>query len=81
MTNRGTTRRTVLTGAAALGAAATLPLPLAGPAHAGSGTARTGAPDAAALRARWHTLLTGGPDLDRDDERIAAAVARVGRAG
>ncbi|MFJ7414121.1 acetylxylan esterase [Streptomyces sp. NPDC098077] len=82
MTNRGTTRRTVLTGAAALGAAATLPLTPAGPAHAASGTtARTGAEDAAALRTRWHTLLTGGPGLDRDDARIAAATARVGRAG
>ncbi|WP_257139070.1 twin-arginine translocation signal domain-containing protein, partial [Streptomyces sp. rh34] len=59
MTNRGTTRRTVLTGAAALGAAATLPLTIPGPAHAASGTARTGAEDAAALRTRWHTLLTG----------------------
>ncbi|NED26409.1 twin-arginine translocation signal domain-containing protein, partial [Streptomyces anulatus] len=34
MTNRDTTRRTVLAGAAALGVAATLPLALAGPAHA-----------------------------------------------
>lgn len=82
MTNRGTTRRTVLTGPAALGAAATLPLTPAGPAHAASGTtARTGAEDAAALRTRWHTLLTGGAGLDRDDARIAAATARVGRAG
>ncbi|MDX3486658.1 polysaccharide lyase 8 family protein [Streptomyces sp. ID05-18] len=81
MTNRDTTRRTVLTGAAALGVAATLPLALAGPAHAASGAARTSAEDAAALRTRWHTLLTGGPDLDRDDERIVAATARVGRAG
>ncbi|MYR54444.1 hypothetical protein GTY83_35885 [Streptomyces sp. SID4928] len=39
MTNRGTTRRTDLTGAAALGAAATLPPALAPPAHAASGPA------------------------------------------
>lgn len=81
MTNRDTTRRTVLTGAAALGVAATLPPALAGPAHAASGAARTAAEDAPALRFRWHTLLTGGPDLDRNDERIVAATARVGRAG
>ncbi|SCE63066.1 hypothetical protein GA0115261_116661, partial [Streptomyces sp. OspMP-M43] len=46
MTNRGTTRRTDLTGAAALGAAATLPPALAPPAHAASGPAT--AEDAAA---------------------------------
>lgn len=70
----GTTRRTVLAGAAALGAAVTLPLTLTpGAAHAAAG-------DAAALRARWHTLLTGGPGLDLADERIAAAVARTGKA-
>ncbi|MET7447270.1 polysaccharide lyase 8 family protein [Streptomyces sp. NBC_01693] len=70
----GTTRRTVLAGAAALGAAVTLPLTLTpGAAHAAAG-------DAAALRARWHTLLTGGPGLDLTDERIAAAVARTGKA-
>ncbi|MGP3750292.1 polysaccharide lyase 8 family protein [Streptomyces sp. IBSNAI001] len=70
----GTTRRTVLAGAAALGAAVTLPLPLTpGAAHAAAG-------DAAALRARWHTLLTGGSGLDLADERIAAAVARTGKA-
>ncbi|MEU4175669.1 hypothetical protein [Streptomyces sp. NPDC026589] len=59
MANPGTARRTVLTGAAALGAAATLPLALAGPAHAASGTARTGTEDAAALRTRWR--LRPGP--------------------
>ncbi|MFD4902896.1 polysaccharide lyase 8 family protein [Streptomyces sp. NPDC058411] len=70
----GTTRRTVLAGAAALGAAVTLPLTLTPEAaHAAAG-------DAAALRARWHTLLTGGPGLDLADERIAAAVARTGKA-
>ncbi|MFD5141113.1 polysaccharide lyase 8 family protein [Streptomyces sp. NPDC058378] len=70
----GTTRRTVLAGAAALGAAVTLPLTLTpGAAHAAAG-------DAAALRARWHTLLTGGPALDLADGRIAAAVARTGKA-
>ncbi|MFJ6850527.1 polysaccharide lyase 8 family protein [Streptomyces sp. NPDC091271] len=70
----GTTRRTVLAGAAALGAAVTLPLTLTpGAAHAAAG-------EAGALRARWHTLLTGGPGLDLGDERIAAAVARTGKA-
>ncbi|MFH9614170.1 polysaccharide lyase 8 family protein [Streptomyces pratensis] len=70
----GTTRRTVLAGAAALGAAVTLPLTLT------PGTAHAAASEAGALRARWHTLLTGGPGLDLADERIAAAVARTGRA-
>ncbi|MFF2729490.1 polysaccharide lyase 8 family protein [Streptomyces sp. NPDC058008] len=70
----GTTRRTVLAGAAALGAAVALPPALAPrAAHAAAG-------EAGALRARWHTLLTGGPGLDLTDERIAAAVARTGRA-
>ncbi|WP_327328900.1 polysaccharide lyase 8 family protein [Streptomyces sp. NBC_01208] len=70
----GATRRTVLAGAAALGAAATLPLTLTpGIAHAAAG-------EAGALRVRWHTLLTGGPGLDLTDGRIAAAVARTGRA-
>ncbi|MFF1835486.1 polysaccharide lyase 8 family protein [Streptomyces sp. NPDC058231] len=74
--NRGTTRRTVLTGAAALGAAAALPLtPTAARAHAAEA-----AGDAAALRSRWHTLLTGGPGLDLTDPQIAATVARIGRA-
>ncbi|MEU8678884.1 polysaccharide lyase 8 family protein [Streptomyces sp. NPDC048560] len=72
--NPGTTRRTVLATAAALGAAVALPVSLsAGTAHAAVG-------DAAALRGRWHTLLTGGPGLDLADARIAAAVARIGRA-
>ncbi|MER7726701.1 polysaccharide lyase 8 family protein [Streptomyces sp. NPDC096323] len=72
----GTTRRTVLAGAAALGAAAALPLALP------PGTAHAADPvdDAASLRARWHTLLTGGPGLDLTDARIAAAVARIGKA-
>ncbi|MGW2652344.1 polysaccharide lyase 8 family protein [Streptomyces sp. NPDC001478] len=75
-TTRGTTRRTVLAGAAALGAAAALPLTgAAGGAHAAEPAA-----DAAALRVRWHTLLTGGPGLDLADPRIASAVARTGRA-
>lgn len=73
-TTRGTTRRTVLVGAAALGAAAALPL-TAGTAHAADPV-----DDAASLRTRWHTLLTGGPGLDLTDARIAAAVARIGRA-
>ncbi|EST33912.1 polysaccharide lyase 8 family protein [Streptomyces niveus] len=78
-TGSGTTRRTVLAGAAALGAAVTLPLTLdPGTAHAAAGEAA--ADDATALRARWHTLLTGGAGLDLRDERIAAAVARTGRA-
>ncbi|WP_219207024.1 hypothetical protein [Streptomyces griseus] len=47
MTNRGTTRRTDLTGAAALGAAATLRPARAPHAHAASGAAK--AEDAAAL--------------------------------
>ncbi|MFI6607712.1 polysaccharide lyase 8 family protein [Streptomyces sp. NPDC050507] len=74
-TTRGTTRRTVLAGAAALGAAA-LPLTLT------AGTAQAADPvdDAASLRSRWHTLLTGGPGLDLTDARIAAAVARIGKA-
>ncbi|MFB6501230.1 MULTISPECIES: polysaccharide lyase 8 family protein [unclassified Streptomyces] len=71
----GTTRRTVLAGAAALGAAVALPLT-----PAASGTAHAAEDTAAALRTRWHTLLTGGPGLDPADPRIAAAVARVGRA-
>ncbi|MFE6973216.1 polysaccharide lyase 8 family protein [Streptomyces sp. NPDC057682] len=75
-TTRGTTRRTVLAGAAALGAVAALPLTGA----AGSTHAAEPAADAAALRTRWHTLLTGGPGLDLADPRIASAVARVGRA-
>ncbi|MGW0784852.1 polysaccharide lyase 8 family protein [Streptomyces sp. NPDC002913] len=70
----GATRRTVLAGAAALGAAVTLPLSLTPTA------AYAAAGDAAALRGRWHTLLTGGAGLDPSDERIAAAVARTGRA-
>ncbi|WP_329542912.1 polysaccharide lyase 8 family protein [Streptomyces sp. NBC_01358] len=75
-TTRGTTRRTVLAGAAALGAAAALPLTLtAGTAHAADPV-----DDAASLRTRWHTLLTGGPGLDLTDARIAAAVARIGKA-
>ncbi|WP_329113285.1 polysaccharide lyase 8 family protein [Streptomyces sp. NBC_01465] len=65
----GTTRRTVLVGAAALSTALALP---AIPALAATG-------DAAALRTRWHTLLTGGPGLDLTDPRIAAAVARIGK--
>ncbi|WP_299536069.1 polysaccharide lyase 8 family protein [uncultured Streptomyces sp.] len=68
-----TTRRTVLAAAAAAGAAVALPLGPAASARAAEG-------DASALRVRWHTLLTGGPGLDLADERIAAAVARVGRA-
>lgn len=72
--NPGTTRRTVLATAAALGAAAALPVSL------GAGTAHAATGDAAALRGRWHTLLTGGPGLDLTDTRIAAAVARIGRA-
>ncbi|MFF9399881.1 polysaccharide lyase 8 family protein [Streptomyces sp. NPDC014744] len=74
----GTTRRTVLAGAAALGAAVAVPLaPVAPAAHAATtGTVET----AAGLRTRWHTLLTGGPGLDLTDSRIAAAVARIGRA-
>lgn len=75
-TTRGTTRRTVLAGAAALGAAAALPLSLtAATAHAADPV-----DDAASLRTRWHTLLTGGPGLDLTDARIAAAVARIGKA-
>ncbi|MET7645504.1 polysaccharide lyase 8 family protein [Streptomyces sp. NPDC005426] len=75
-TTRGTTRRTVLAGAAALGASAALPLTLtAGTAHAADPV-----DDAASLRTRWHTLLTGGPGLDLTDARIAAAVARIGKA-
>ena len=75
-TTKGTTRRTVLAGAAALGAAAALPLTLtAGTAHAADPV-----DDAASLRTRWHTLLTGGPGLDLTDPRIAAAVARIGKA-
>lgn len=70
---RTTTRRTVLAGAAAAGAALALPIGPAASARAAEG-------DAAALRVRWHTLLTGGPGLDLADERIAAAVARTGRA-
>ncbi|MEU5658971.1 polysaccharide lyase 8 family protein [Streptomyces sp. NPDC047737] len=70
----GATRRTVLAGAAALGAAFTLPLTFT------PGTANAAAGDAGTLRARWHTLLTGGPGLDPDDARTAAAVARTGRA-
>ncbi|MER6116615.1 polysaccharide lyase 8 family protein [Streptomyces sp. NPDC001743] len=75
-TTRGTTRRSVLAGAAALGAAAALPLTLP------PGTAHAADPvdDAASLRTRWHTLLTGGPGLDVTDARIAAAVARTGKA-
>ncbi|WP_326665785.1 polysaccharide lyase 8 family protein [Streptomyces sp. NBC_00385] len=75
-TTRGTTRRTVLAGAVALGAAAALPLTLT------SGTAHAADPvdDAASLRTRWHTLLTGGPGLDLTDARVAAAVARIGKA-
>ncbi|MFD4777586.1 polysaccharide lyase 8 family protein, partial [Streptomyces sp. NPDC058427] len=67
----------VLAGAAALGAAAALPL-----AHAGTARAAAADPvaDATALRVRWHTLLTGGPDLDLTDAQIAAAVARIGKA-
>ncbi|MFE9858114.1 polysaccharide lyase 8 family protein [Streptomyces sp. NPDC005780] len=75
-TTRGTTRRTVLAGAAALGAAAALPLTLtAATAHAADPV-----DDTASLRTRWHTLLTGGPGLDLTDTRIAAAVARIGKA-
>lgn len=71
----GTTRRTVLLGAAAVGTAAVLPGALSvAPATAAA------AGDAAGLRARWHALLTGGPGLDHGDPRITAAVARVGRA-
>ncbi|WP_326695346.1 polysaccharide lyase 8 family protein [Streptomyces sp. NBC_01766] len=72
--NRGTTRRTVLAGAAAVGAAVALPVTFA------SAPARAATGDAAALRSRWHTLLTGGPDLDLTDPQIAAAVARIGKA-
>ncbi|MFD8690090.1 polysaccharide lyase 8 family protein [Streptomyces sp. NPDC059651] len=79
-TNRGTTgtttRRTVLAGAAALGAAAALPFTLA----TGSAHAADPVDDAASLRTRWHTLLTGGPGLDLADPQIAAAVARIGKA-
>ncbi|MFJ6463281.1 polysaccharide lyase 8 family protein [Streptomyces sp. NPDC091387] len=75
----GTTRRTVLAGAAALGAAAALPLVLpAGTAQAAAGD--TAVDDAASLRTRWHTLLTGGPGLDLTDPQIASAVARAGKA-
>ncbi|MEU0148170.1 polysaccharide lyase 8 family protein [Streptomyces sp. NPDC006288] len=70
----GTTRRTVLATAAALGAAVSLP-PALGPANAYAASGEAGA-----LRERWRTLLTGGPGLDLSDERIAAAVARTGRA-
>ncbi|MET8969478.1 polysaccharide lyase 8 family protein [Streptomyces hydrogenans] len=79
----GTTRRTLL---AAGTAAAALPLALGTPARAAApaavpASAAEAAGDAAALRDRWHTLLTGGPGLDRTDPGIAAAVARIGRAG
>ncbi|MCX4774732.1 polysaccharide lyase 8 family protein [Streptomyces sp. NBC_01260] len=78
-TNGTTTRRTVLAGAAALGAAAALPLVLpAGTAQAAAGD--TVVDDAASLLTRWHTLLTGGPGLDLTDPQIAAAVARIGQA-
>ncbi|MFJ3699316.1 polysaccharide lyase 8 family protein [Streptomyces sp. NPDC090052] len=70
-----TSRRTVLAGAAAVGAAAVLPVAL------GAGPARAATDGAAALRERWHTLLTGGPGLDQGDQRIAAAVERAGQAG
>ena len=79
-TTSGTTRRTVLAGAAALGAAVALPLTPAasGTAHAADGPAVID--DATALRTRWYTLLTGGPGLDLTDPQIAAAVARIGKA-
>ncbi|MEV7713183.1 hyaluronate lyase, partial [Streptomyces sp. NPDC088270] len=82
MTNPGTTpgatRRTLLAGAAALGAAAALPLASAGTARAAAGPAIVD--DATALRTRWLTLLTGGPGLDPTDPQITAAVARIGKA-
>ncbi|MEV0095838.1 polysaccharide lyase 8 family protein [Streptomyces sp. NPDC050738] len=68
----GTTRRTVLAATAALGTALALP---SAPATA----AEPAVADAAALRTRWHTLLTGGPGLDLGNPRIAAAVDRIGR--
>lgn len=85
-----TPRRAVLLGAAAAGTAAVLPVaPLASagtvqaagtvPGSLPRGTPADDSP--AALRARWHGLLTGGPGLDPADPLIAAAVARVGRAG
>ncbi|MFF8693804.1 polysaccharide lyase 8 family protein [Streptomyces sp. NPDC015144] len=74
-----TTRRTVLATAAALGASAVLPPPTASATGPASATG-TFADDPAALRVRWHTLLTGGPGLDPTDPRISAAVARTGRA-
>ncbi|MFE6892494.1 polysaccharide lyase 8 family protein [Streptomyces sp. NPDC057694] len=67
-----TTRRTVLAGTGASLAALALPTPFLTLAHADDGTAL--------LRARWHTLLTGGAGLDTADPRIAAAVARIDRA-
>lgn len=77
-TNGTTTRRTVLAGAAALGAAVALPLVL--PASGAQAAAADPVDDAASLRTRWHTLLTGGPGLDLTDPQIAAAVARIGKA-
>ncbi|WP_307804842.1 polysaccharide lyase 8 family protein [Streptomyces sp. VRA16 Mangrove soil] len=67
-----TTRRTVLAGTGAALAALALPTPLLSVAHADD--------DTASLRARWQTLLTGGPGLDTTEPRIAAAVARIDRA-
>ncbi|WP_234018843.1 MULTISPECIES: polysaccharide lyase 8 family protein [unclassified Streptomyces] len=66
------TRRTVLAGTGAALAALALPTPLLGTARADDGTAL--------LRARWHTLLTGGTGLDTTEPRIAAAISRVDRA-
>ncbi|MEV1021161.1 polysaccharide lyase 8 family protein [Streptomyces sp. NPDC050264] len=68
-------RRGVLAATGAVLAAGALPALSASPARAaddGTGTA--------ALRTRWHTLLTGGPGLDTAEPRIAAAIARVDRA-
>ncbi|WP_338693376.1 polysaccharide lyase 8 family protein [Streptomyces sp. Q6] len=69
-----TTRRAVLAGTGAALTALALPTQLLGPAHAADGD------PIAALRARWHTLLTGGPGLDTSEPRIAAAIARIDRA-
>lgn len=67
-------RRTVLIGGAATLALTGLPaaMPFARASES---------PDAASLLARWQGLLTGGPGLDPADPQIAAAVARIGRAG
>ncbi|MER5956232.1 polysaccharide lyase 8 family protein [Streptomyces sp. NPDC001893] len=67
-------RRTVLIGGAA--ALALTGLPVSMPFARASES-----PDAASLLARWQGLLTGGPGIDPADPQIAAAVARIGRAG